>query len=97
MEFVALGIALVTSGLLNIYLSRRVAELTKAHFAYVGVQADRYQALLDRVATEPRFELSPERSLPAPTEDVKYISDFPYHDEAWNDFRGEPEPDEDEQ
>lgn len=54
------------------------------------------ERLLARISTEPRIVLSaPSAPDPVPTPEVaKYVSDEPYHDEMWNDFRGEPEESE---
>jgi hypothetical protein len=65
-----------------------LAGFATQHFALRRAQAE-LASLLERVRTEPRLELLPA----APTQKidpqaVRYISDEPYHDHVWNEYRG---------
>lgn len=66
-----------------------VAGLVTQHFALRRAQAQ-VDAVLARVSTEPRLEIR-EVASKQPTVNttaMKYISDEPYHDDAWNEYRG---------
>lgn len=47
--------------------------------------------LVERIGTSPRIELREHKPAPVDPDTPKYISDEAYHDEAWNEWTGEPE------
>lgn len=65
--------------------SRRAAELRKE---------EQIDAMLARISTSQRIEVAPPPAPPVDPDEPKYVSDEPYHDTIWNDYRGEPEEDE---
>lgn len=83
-----LAILLVASVMANAALVAYVRQTTSAYSQGI---AD----IISRISTSPRIEVR-EAETPAPVSDKpRYISDLPYADESWNDFRGEmPEDDE---
>lgn len=53
--------------------------------------AQQIDAMLERISTAPRIEVRPAPAAPTTTPDAQhYITDEPYMDEAWNDFRTTP-------
>jgi hypothetical protein len=100
-EHIALGLLaglLLASLILNAYQRSNEKSLDKAwQFRWREAEdranaaqvrsAEQIDAMLDRISTSPRLEVhEPAPPLPDPTE-RPYISDFPYEDERWNDFR----------
>ena len=52
-------------------------------------------AMLERISTAPRLDLSAASAVrPVDPEQKTFISDLPYDDERWNDYRGEPTEEE---
>lgn len=43
---------------------------------------------VDRLSTEPRLELREAQPAPEVSEEPSYITEHPYMDTAWNEFRG---------
>lgn len=69
---------------------RRTREAEDAKHAAEIRSAQQIDAMLERISTAPRLEVAPGRST-AELQEKTYISDEPYMDDAWNDFRGVPE------
>jgi hypothetical protein len=85
-----LAAGLIGSITLNVMQHGDLAEKDRMHFASL-------ERLVNRVATEPRLELKPIEAEPAVNpEDHHYISDLPYDDDRWNDYRHEPDEEIDE-
>jgi hypothetical protein len=65
-----------------------VAGLAAQHLALRRAQTE-FASLLERVRTEPRLELLPHHPKEKiDPQAVRYISDEPYHDHVWNEYRG---------
>lgn len=74
-------------------MARETAALDAMHAAELR-SVKQIDAMLDRISTAPRLDLSESKLPTAPTSDRKYIADHAGDDAAWNEFRGEPEEDE---
>lgn len=73
---------------LRLVLAQETRALDRAHAAELRA-SQQIDAMLERIATQPRLELSTGTKLPVVDPDTpKYISDEPYMDEAWNNYRG---------
>lgn len=91
---VALNLALWVTRLENTKVWRQRArdaeDARKAAELRSGEQID---AMLERISTSPRLEVLPASAPPVDPGERRFISDLPYDDAAWNEFRGvESEP-----
>lgn len=73
---------------LDAALRHETALLDRARAAELR-SAQQVDAMLERISTEPRFELRPASTAVADPSQRKYIADHPADDAAWNEFRGE--------
>lgn len=75
-------------------LAAETRALDRAHATEIR-SAQQLDALLDRISTAPRIEVRPAHQVTTDPTAKHYITDEPYMDEAWNDYRvPTPEPDE---
>lgn len=102
----AAGLVIAVAGLVVQYFANRrslrlvLAQETRALDAARAAElraSQQIDAMLERIATQPRLELSAAAKASAVDPDAtKYITDEPYMDEAWNDYRNATDEDESE-
>lgn len=80
MEFAVIAVLVVLIGYQQYMLTIQAAKADA-----------RVESILARVGNAPQLVIrEPEGRKPVVNPDeVKYVSDEPYHDEMWNDYRGE--------
>lgn len=78
---------------ISLALVQETRALDRAHAAELRSE-QQIDAMLARISTTPRMDLSTGTvASPVDPDRPKYISDEPYMDAAWNDFRGDVDED----
>jgi hypothetical protein len=94
-HFIAIGLLaglLLASLLVNFYLLRH--PIADAWATRARAAESQLHDLLDRISASERIELSKAAPPRVDADAVRYIPDTPDADARWNEWRGEPEEDE---